>query len=264
MGIAVVLVFGVWWLISPAPAMVPVAPAVAAVAVTSPAGGTEWQTGETRTITWTTTSIAETDRVSVTIRRLPPPSLSEEGQEFDPVVFVDLPNTGAVDWEIHPMYPTGTYVLELHVYESLPMTESVSAESEPFTIVNTNSPTGLNTDLYPLYSNTEWSESATGEVTVGDTTLRGTAVFSEVIAADMNPAAVFQPFEEYYANLLGSLGWEADSNLAAGGSTGGQTGYSRDGETILLRYRIDYEVQSENAPPECPCDVTLSLFSTTE
>src|SRR5690554_4184017 len=93
--------------------------------ITNPNGGEEWSIGETRTISWQSEGINEDSKVAISIRRIPPPPLSEIGQEFDPVIFTELPNTGSVDWEISTEYPEGTYVLSLNSYESLPVTDPV-------------------------------------------------------------------------------------------------------------------------------------------
>lgn len=224
---------------------------------TSPAGGEVWQTGEEQIIAWTADSIPADYKISLSIRRVPPPPLQDEGQEFDPVIFTNLPNTGSVSWEIHPMYPSGTYVLGLHTYDSLPATDEVSIESKEFTIIRPE----LNADLYPLYPNADWQPAETETVMIGEEELAGHSVTSATIHADMDPSSVFMPFEAYYEDKLTSLGWTAENNLAAGGPMGGQTGYVRDGQTILIRYETTFQNVTEDAPAECPCDVTLSVFS---
>ncbi|MGE5579442.1 MAG: DUF5050 domain-containing protein [Bacillota bacterium] len=106
------------------------------ISITSPSGGETWHPGEEHVISWTTRNIPATHKVSVTIRRIPPPPLQEEGQEFDPIVFINLPNTGSVTWTISPMYPDGTYILRVAAYESIPITDEVWAESREFTITH--------------------------------------------------------------------------------------------------------------------------------
>jgi len=80
----------------------------------------------------------------------------------------------------------------------------------------------------------------------------------------MNPGSIFTPFESYYDAKLKALGWSVANDLAAGGHVGGQTGYRKGGSVILTRFHIDYQTKPANAPSECPCTVTLSLFSTGE
>lgn len=231
--------------------------APASIAFTSPLGGEAWQSGETHTISWKTTGIPEGYTVALTIRRIPPPPLQEEGQEFDPVIFTDLPNTGSTTWTISPQYPGGTYVLGASAYESMPVTNPISAESNTFTLTHPK----LAIDLYPLYRNADWNNAEVEQFVIGTTSYSGASMTSAAIDAGMNPARVFTPFDDYYASLLRERGWHVANDLAAGGHVGGQTGYRNGSGVILVRYHIDYGNTPENAPSECPCRVTLSLFS---
>ncbi len=104
------------------------------VAVLSPQNGDSWEIGSTHTIAWTASNIPAEDKISVTLRRVPPPPLQTEGQEFDPIIFVNLPNTGSADWTIADAYPAGTYVLGVNGYKSVPVTDAVTVESAPFQI----------------------------------------------------------------------------------------------------------------------------------
>jgi membrane-bound inhibitor of C-type lysozyme len=106
------------------------------VVVTAPSAGESWTVGSTHTIEWTTKNIPPEHMISVTLRRVPPPPLQEEGQEFDPIVFVNLPNTGSVEWTIASQYPSGTYVLGVNSYASVPIINPVVGESSEFTITN--------------------------------------------------------------------------------------------------------------------------------
>lgn len=227
------------------------------ITLTSPTVGEAWETGSTHTISWVSVGVPETHKVAVSIRRIPPPPLQEEGQEFDPVIFTDLPNTGSVEWTISDMYPAGTYVLGLSAYESLPVTNPVSAESAEFRIA----PPPLAQDLYPLYPGVEW-ETPRGETfSISTSTYSGTSVSSVPVTGTMKPDTIFSPFESYYAKKLSALGWKVDNFMAAGGHTGGQTGYRKGDELVLVRFSVLYRTVTETAPSECPCDVTLSLFS---
>lgn len=229
------------------------------ITITSPAGGETWQPGETRPITWTTIGIPEDSKITVTIRRIPPPPLQEEGQEFDPIIFTDLPNTSNAEWMIAPIYPSGTYVLGLTAYKSTPVTDPVTTESQPFTITHPD----LVADLFPLYPDANWSKSQVESFLIGTTTYSGASITSAPIDAGMDPGSVIAPFENYYAKLLKERGWRIAHDLAAGGHVGGQTGYRKEDSVILTRFSIEYHLKPDNAPSECPCDVTLSLFSTT-
>lgn len=226
--------------------------------VTSPSGGEVWQAGEEHTLTWRSVKVPDTYHIAVSIRRVPPPPQREEGQEFDPIVFTDLANTGSTTWAISPMYPDGTYVLELHAYKSLPITEDISAESGQFTISHPK----LSDDVMPLYAGVPWQTSQVETVFMGTTTYKGASVASAPIDAGMDPGKIFTAFGEYYDEKLKALGWRISNDLAAGGHVGGQTGYRKGDQVILTRFMIDYKVRPEDAPSECPCDVTLSVFET--
>ncbi len=230
---------------------------VPALTVLSPSGGEMWRTGETHIISWNTRKVPSADKVSVAIRRIPPPPLPEEGQEFDPIVFVGLENTGSTTWKISPMYRDGAYVLEVGAYRSVPITDMVSGESGIFNIAHPP----LSSVLSPLYAGADWNGTETEEVAIGQSSYSGTSIESAPLDAGMDPGAVIAPFEAYYAKRLASLGWRVANDLAAGGHMGGQTGYRRGGAIILVRFGIGYAQHPANAPSECPCTVTLSLFS---
>lgn len=228
-----------------------------AITITSPAGGEVWQSGEEHTISWDTHDVPANNKISVTIRRIPPPPLQEEGQEFDPIIFIDLPNTGSTTWKISPMYPSGTYMLGINAYESTPVTNPISAESAQFSITHPE----LSADLYPLYSRADWNASEVEHFVISTTSYSGASITSTIVTDTMDPGSVFTPFERYYDQKLKALGWQVANDLAAGGHMGGQTGYRKDGAVILTRFQINYQIKPGNAPSECPCDVTLSLFS---
>lgn len=116
-------------------------------------------------------------------------------------------------------------------------------------------------DLYPLYTGASWNKAVAESTTIGTTTYTGAGMTSATIDAGMDPGSVFMPFLNYYDQLLNSHGWHAANDLAAGGHTGGVTGYKNGPGTILVSYQIDYQSRPANAPSECPCTVTLSLFS---
>lgn len=117
-------------------------------------------------------------------------------------------------------------------------------------------------DIYPLYSAVQWDEPTTESFLIGTSTYSGASITSTPVVNTMDPGSVFTPFEKYYEQKLKALGWAVANDLAAGGHVGGQTGYRKGGEVILTRFHIDYRTIPSNAPSECPCDVTLSLFST--
>lgn len=91
------------------------------ITLLSPNGGEIWAVGSKYTIKWNTKNIPSTDKVSITLGRIPPPPLPEEGQEFDPIIFTDLSNTGSKEWTISYMYPAGNYIITINGYHSLPL-----------------------------------------------------------------------------------------------------------------------------------------------
>ncbi len=228
-----------------------------AISVTAPAGNESWLTGSTHTISWATTGVPSSYKVAVSIRRIPPPDLQTEGQEFDPLVFTDLPNSGSASWNISDMYPPGTYVLGLTAYEATPVTNPVSAESAPFTITPP-----LAADLYPLYS-ASWNTPHLVSLDIPPAPLYGTGIEAVVATSTMNPGAAFSPFDTYYANKLKALGWRVDNSLAAGGPGRGQVVYRKGTGFIAVNFWTDFQTVSSTSPMQCPCDVTLKLFSTT-
>ena len=235
----------------------PSTPAEAAIIAASPKGGEIWQTGSTHIISWTTQGVPSTDKISLTIRRIPPPRLQTEGQEFDPIIAINLPNSGSYDWTIADMYPPGTYVLGLTAYESIPVTNPISAESASFEIVPP-----LSQALYPLYSAASWNEPHLVSLELPEENLYGTGVEAVVATSTMNPGAAFSPFDTYYASKLKALGWKVDNGLAAGGPARGQTVYRKDNGFIAVNFWTDFHTISSTSPMQCPCDVTLKLFST--
>jgi len=103
------------------------------IVVVSPSNGATLMAGSPYQIVWQTESIPDDYLVSVVLRRISPPP-SEEGQDFDPVLFTNLANTGVVEWIPPSSLIDGTYVIEVNGYESLPMTNPVLGTSEPFRI----------------------------------------------------------------------------------------------------------------------------------
>jgi|GEM_PF-1887347 len=100
------------------------------VTLISPNGGEVLVEGSTYTIKWETKNIPTGNKISITIRRVAPPPLPSEGQEFDPVVFINLDNTGNKEWTVSDMYPEGNYILGINSYASIPITNPISDESD--------------------------------------------------------------------------------------------------------------------------------------
>jgi len=100
------------------------------VTLISPNGGEVLKEGSVYTIKWSTQNIPAANKISINIRRVAPPSLPSEGQEFDPIIFINLENTGSVDWNISDMYPEGNYILGITSYTSIPITDAITDESD--------------------------------------------------------------------------------------------------------------------------------------
>jgi hypothetical protein len=115
-------------------------------------------------------------------------------------------------------------------------------------------------DLLPLYSAVSWSPLAPQSVVFGTTTYTGVGATSATTTNTMGPSDTFMPFEEYYAVKLPALGWSVANDLAAGGHTGGVTGYRKGDAILLTSYGIVYHTNRPDEPSACPCDVTLSVF----
>jgi len=101
-----------------------------------PNGGEEIEVGSTVSIKWKTKNIAPENKISITIRKS---NVDEniEGQEFDPIVFINLDNDGSENWVVPDMFKTGDYILEINSYESLPIVDPISDESNnSFKIIN--------------------------------------------------------------------------------------------------------------------------------
>ncbi|HUX35549.1 MAG TPA: hypothetical protein VMV71_00785 [Candidatus Paceibacterota bacterium] len=117
-------------------------------------------------------------------------------------------------------------------------------------------------DLYPLYDQAGWNAVEAEQFIIGTTTYSGASITSIPTKGTADPGSIFTPFERHYDQKLKALGWTVANDLAAGGHVGGQTGYRKGNAVILVRFHILYHTVTDTAPSECPCDVTLSLFST--
>ncbi len=274
-------------------------PAVPEIAIASPQTGDNWTIGSTHAIAWTTKNIPEENKISLTIRRIPPPPLQTEGQEFDPILFTNLANTGTVDWTIADQYPTGTYVLGISSYASVPVTNPISAQSAPFEITREpliggdkdahgclvaagyswcqsknkclrvweeNCPVVQHfpSAVYPLYSGVSWGaeETATDTIPLAGTqaTLTGYRITSKAIQNITNIAAVSTPFETYYRQKLQAAGWTINKMLEAGGPGSSISGYTKGSDYLIISYATVFHAGGVNEPVQCPCDTTLSIF----
>lgn len=120
----------------------------------------------------------------------------------------------------------------------------------------------LSEDAYPLYPNATWQKPKAVSFSLGSTDYSpGVTVSSAPITDTLDPGSIFMPFMQYYSDKLKGLGYAEDNALAAGGHTGGQSVFRKGTAVILTRFEIDYKNIPENAPSECPCDVTLTVFT---
>jgi hypothetical protein len=115
----------------------------------------------------------------------------------------------------------------------------------------------LNADAYPLYGALTWG----GEQATSSFGMQGYRVISQPVSNINDIASVTQPFSDYYAQKLAALGWTVDSALAAGGPGADLTAYQKGSDYILVNYQTDFKGTPPNAPVQCPCDVTFSVFS---
>ncbi len=131
---------------------------IQSIRVISPTSGDVVKSGTVQTIQWVSENVPTSNKIAVTIRRIPPPPLQEEGQEFDPIIFTNLPNTGSKEWTVSDMYPEGTYILGITSYVSVPVTNPITAESGEFSIQK-NEAVGLECNDSPKYFAVEKSLS---------------------------------------------------------------------------------------------------------
>lgn len=106
----------------------------AVVLVTAPKSGETVTGGSTYTINWTAENVPAENKIAISIRRVIPTGEQQEGQEFDPVLFTNLENTGSKEWTVGNSYPAGTYILGVRSYPADTAKESFSAESGEFSI----------------------------------------------------------------------------------------------------------------------------------
>ena len=232
------------------------------VVVAFPTAGDVWTVGSTHTVVWNTKNIPSEDKISITITRIPPPPLQTEGQEFNPILFVNLKNTGSVEWTIADQYPAGTYVLGINSYPSVPVVESVSGQSAPFHIIKEKN---FPAEIYPLYSGISWGPEmlATDTMPINgiQTVFAGYGITSQTVKNITNIAAVTMPFEKYYRNKLKAAGWAIDNNLLASGPGSDIVVYTKGDDYIVISFSTVFHAGGTNEPVQCPCDTTLSIFT---
>lgn len=223
------------------------------ITLLSPNGGEVLKEGSAYPIRWSTQNIPATNKISITIRRVAPPPLPLEGQEFDPIVFVNLENTGSKDWDVSEMYPEGNYVLGVTSYASLPITNPISDESDAtFRMVKPDWQTYKNTKFgysvdYPGdWTFREFPDTQTG---AGFRPLNSPEeIASECITVDERGTAGNEyntSFDEYVkrAAIVEIQGYEKLNSITSVTATAGLVGY----ETTWIYRAIDG--QEKNSLP---------------
>ncbi len=122
-------------------------------------------------------------------------------------------------------------------------------------------PTQINKDAYPLYTGVEWGSETAGTRIIGGVTLSGYEVRSAMQKDLTDLSAVSLPFVMYYKNKLLAHGWKEDLDLAADGPGSGLTVFRKGAEYLVLGFSSDFKVPGKNAPDQCPCDLTMSVFN---
>ena len=142
-------------------------------------------------------------------------------------------------------------ILGAAYYGIVPRLEKVRHESSDGQVQE------LVADAYPLYAGVSWGTEHAAEN--GD--LVGWEVTAPAATDTDNIASATQPFETYYQEKLIAAGWRVDNTRAAGGPGASVTAYEKDGQYLVISFQTDFKGTVPDAPVQCPCDVTLSLFS---
>jgi len=205
------------------------------ITLLSPNGGEVLSEDSVYTIKWTTQNIPATDKISIGIRRVAPPPLPSEGQEFDPIVFVNLENTGSKDWNVSEMYPEGNYILGITSYASVPVNNPISDESDAmFRIVKPDRQTYANVKFgysidYP--SNWTFREFPDTQTGAGFRPLNSPEeIASECVTVDERGTAANEyntPLDEYAkkAAIVEIQGYEKLNSIKSVTTTAGLIGY---------------------------------------
>lgn len=116
----------------------------------------------------------------------------------------------------------------------------------------------LNPAVYPLYGGVTWR----APYLASENGLSGIEMNAVTVNDTMDIGAITTPFSAYYEQLLASSGWQKDLAREAGGPGSSVEAYVKGSSHILVMYSSVFKVQSADAPEQCPCNVTLTLFST--
>ena len=192
------------------------------IKITAPTGIDAWTIGSTHLITWTTSGISPGNKISITLRRIPPPPLPTEGQEFDPILFTDLRNTGSVPWTIADQYPSGTYILGVTSYASVPVENPITAESVPFTIARGEPSVGGQKDEHGCLMAAGYSWCAAKQACIRPWETYCTAAAPKTVTFTCDDSkkitATFYPKDDRYVDLALSDGTKISLPRALSGS----------------------------------------------
>jgi hypothetical protein len=133
-----------------------------------------------------------------------------------------------------------------------------TATSTVVTTTPSTTTSHLSSDVYPLYTGVTWGGEQQGSLE----SLSGYGVNSVPVTNVTDLATVFTPFDRYYANKLLGAGWTIDNSRAADGPGSSITAYQKGGKYIFVSHNAVFKGTLPNQPVQCPCDVTLSVFTT--
>ncbi|HOF50505.1 MAG TPA: hypothetical protein PLH22_02385 [Candidatus Colwellbacteria bacterium] len=98
------------------------------ITIAYPNGGETIEKNSIQTIKWITKGVPQNYKIAISIRRITDAVI--EGQEFDPIIFTDLPNSGSAEWLVSDTYPEGDYLLGINAYASTPVINPINDESD--------------------------------------------------------------------------------------------------------------------------------------
>jgi hypothetical protein len=116
----------------------------------------------------------------------------------------------------------------------------------------------LNPDAYPLYSDLSWGSE---QAKTFEGKFSGYEVTSIPVTDITDLSVVSTPFDNYYKNKLEAIGWTVDNSLAAGGPGASITAYKKGSDYIIVSFSTKFKGGGTNEPVQCPCDITMSVFS---
>jgi len=117
--------------------------------------------------------------------------------------------------------------------------------------------TQLVSDVYPLYAGVTWGSAQVANYAG----LSGYLITSLPLTNITDINAISEPFITYYSNQLVGQGWVEDNSMAAGGPGAAVIAYQQGDTHIVLQFSSEFGVNPTDAPAQCPCAVTFSIFS---